>query len=127
MVRRWYFLMSNRHLDSIRLISYVIIAFLLSMVSPWWIIAVIGTYIGFCAKTCKKAIFESIFTLSLTWFIMIFNNLFIQDYIIVEKMKAFLGLNSFTLIMVTLMIPILIGLLSSIFGYELKKAVRYDK
>ena len=58
---------------------------------------------------------------------MIFNNLFIQDYIIFEKMKAFLGLNSFTLIMVTLMIPILIGLLSSIFGYELKKAVRYDK
>ena len=119
--------MSNRHLDSIRLISYVIIAFLLSLVSPWWITAVIGTYIGFCATTCKKAILESILTLSLTWFIMIFNNLFIQDYIIVEKMKAFLGLNSFTLIMVTLMIPILIGLLSSIFGYELKKAVRYDK
>ena len=119
--------MSNRHLDSIRLISYVIIAFLLSMVSPWWITAVIGTYIGFCATTCKNAIFESIFTLLFTWFIMTFNNLFIQDYIIVEKMKAFLGFSSFALIVVTLMIPVLIGLLSSIFGYELKKAVRYDK
>ena len=119
--------MSSHYLNIIRLGSYIIISFLLSLVAPWWIISVIGTYIGFCATTCKKAIFESIFTLSLTWFIMIFNNLFIQDYIIVEKMKAFLGLNSFTLIMVTLMIPILIGLLSSIFGYELKKAVRYDK
>ena len=119
--------MSNRHLDSIRLISYVIIAFLLSMVSPWWIIAVIGTYIGFCATTCKKAIFESILTLSLTWFIMIFNNLFIQDYIIIEKMKAFLGFSSLSLIIVTLMIPILIGFLSAIFGYQLKEVVKYEK
>ena len=119
--------MSSRYLNIIRLGSYIIISFLLSLVAPWWIISVIGTYIGFCATTCKKAILESILTLSLTWFIMIFNNLFIQDYIIVEKMKAFLGFSSFTLIVVTLIIPILIGLLSSIFGYELKKAVRYDR
>ena len=119
--------MISHYLNIIRLGSYIIISFLLSLVAPWWIISVIGTYIGFCATTYKKAIFESIFTLSLTWFIMIFNNLFIQDYIIVQKMKAFLGFSSFTLIIITLMIPILIGLLSSIFGYELKKAVRYDK
>ena len=58
---------------------------------------------------------------------MIFNNLFIQDYIIVEKMKAFLGFSSLSLIIVTLMIPILIGFLSAIFGYQLKEVVKYEK
>ena len=110
-----------------KIICYVLIAFIFSLLSPWWIISILGTFIGFHATSSFKAIFESIITLSVTWFIMTFNNLFIQDYIIVEKMKDFLGLDSISLIIITLMIPILIGFLSSLLGYELKKAVRYEK
>jgi len=58
---------------------------------------------------------------------MIFNNIFIQDYIIIEKIKTFLGFNSFSLIIITLMIPILIGFLSAIFGYQLKEVVKYEE
>ena len=119
--------MSNRQLDIIRIICYIIISFIFSLFSPWWIISILGTFIGFHAATRKKAIFESVFTLSIIWFIMIFNNLFIQDYIIVEKMKTFLGFSSLSLIIVTLMIPILIGFLSAIFGYQLKEVVKYEK
>ena len=119
--------MSNRQLDIIRIVCYIIIAFIFSLFSPWWIISIFGTFIGFHAATRKKAIFESVLTLSLVWFIMLFNNLFIADYIIVEKMKAFLGFSSLSLIIVTLMIPILIGFLSAIFGYQLKEVVKYEK
>ena len=119
--------MNNQRLDIIRMLCYLLIAFIFSLFSPWWIIAILGTFIGFYAKTCRKAVFESMLTLSITWFIMIFNNLFIQDYIIVEKMKNLLGLNSITLIIITLMIPIVIGFLSSLLGYELKKVIRYEK
>ena len=119
--------MNNQRLDIIRIICYLFIAFIFSLIAPWWIISILGTLIGFYAETCRKAIFESTLILSITWFIMIFNNLFIQDYIIVEKMKDFLGLNSIALIIITLMIPIVIGFLSSLLGYELKKAVQYEE
>ena len=119
--------MNNQRLDIIRMICYLLIAFIFSLFSPWWIIAILGTFIGFHATSSFKAIFESMLILSITWFIMIFNNLFIQDYLIVEKMKDLLGLNSIVLIIITLMIPIVIGFLSSLLGYELKKAVRYEK
>ncbi len=119
--------MNSRQLDIIRMIGYIIIVFIFSLFSPWWIISILGTFIGFYATTRKKAIFESVLALSITWFIMIFNNLFIQDYIMVEKMKAFLGFSSFSLIIITLIIPILIGFFSAIFGYQLKEVVKYEE
>ena len=118
----------NRDLIDIRRIaSYIIIAFIFCLFSPWWIIAIIGTFIGFYAKTIYTAIFESIISLSIVWFIMIINNLFIQDYLIIHKIKDFLGLNDIALIMITLSIPILIGFISSLFGYELKKGVSFEE
>ena len=42
-------------------------------------------------------------------------------------MELFLGLNSIALIMITLIIPIVIGIVSSLFGYELRKVVSDDE
>ena len=122
--------MKNYLIDSrIRIVIYIMITFLFCTISPWWIISLIGTTIGFCANTKYNAIFESVISLSVIWFIMLINNLFIQEdkFIIVNKMKAFLGLNSITLIIVTLMIPILIGMIASLFGYELRKVISDEK
>ena len=122
--------MKHYLIDSrIRVVIYVIITFLFCSIAPWWIISLIGTTIGFCAKNKHNAIFESIISLSIVWFIMLINNLFIQEdkFIIVHKMKAFLGLNSITLIIITLMIPIFIGAIASLFGYELRKVINDKK
>ena len=122
--------MKHYLIDSrIRVVIYVVITFLFCLIAPWWIISLIGTIIGFCANNRYNAIFESIMSLSSAWLIMLINNLFIQEdkFIIVHKMKAFLGLNSITLIIITVMIPILIGAIASLFGYELRKVISDKK
>ena len=110
-----------------RIMLYIIIVFILSLFSPWWIISIAGTFIGFYSKTGYNAIIDSTLSISIAWLIMLINNLFIQDYIIINKMQDFLGFNSITLLLITLIIPILIAPLSSLFGYELKKVIRYEK
>ena len=63
----------------------------------------------------------------MAWFIMLINNLFIQDYIIINKMKDFFGFNYIVLILITLLVPILIGFISSLFGYELKRVIKFEE
>ena len=108
-----YFQMNKRFLNIKRIILYIIIIFIFCLFSPWWIISIFGILIGFYSSTRNLAIFESIISISMVWFIMLINNLFIQDYIIVNKMKDFFGFNSITLILITLLIPIFIGFISS--------------
>ena len=118
----------NKNLTNInRIILYIIITFIFCLFSPWWIISILGTLIGFYSRTRYRAIFESIISLSMAWFIMLINNLFIQDYIIINKMKDFFGFNSITLIFITLLIPILIGFICSLFGYELKRVIKLEE
>ena len=47
----------------------MIITYVLSYYFPWWILAIIGTLIGFCAKNIKVGIYESMTSLTLAWFI----------------------------------------------------------
>ena len=119
--------MNNYFFYTIKMICYIIIAFIFSLFLPWWVISIIGVFIGFHATTYRKAIFESVLTLLLSWAIMLVNNLFIQDYVILEKINIFLGLSSLGLIIITLIIPVLIGFVSAIFGYQLKEVVKYEK
>ena len=116
-------------LNIIKITFYVAIAFLLSRLGPWWIITIVSTFIGFFAPSLKRALFEGAFSVTAAWLIMLIINLFIrQDIVImVDKIKLFLGLNSIMLILITLLIPMLTGLISSLFGYELKKVVEYEK
>ena len=60
---------------------------------------------------------------------MLINNLYIQSdkFLLIGRMKDFLKLNDFSLIIITLIIPFLISLITSYFGYELKKAVKNDQ
>ena len=89
----FHFIM-NKILYIGRIILYTIIVFIFSLFSPWWIIAIVGTFIGFYSKTGYNAIIDSTISLSMAWLIMLINNLFIQDYIIINKIQDFLGLNS---------------------------------
>tara|TARA_Y100000766_G_scaffold273354_1_gene274168 strand:- start:600 stop:893 length:294 start_codon:yes stop_codon:yes gene_type:complete len=88
---------------------------------PWWIITFSGTLIGFTSKTYKQAILHSCITLASVWFLKLILNFFIFDYIIIDKIKEFLGLSSFMIIFLTILIPIVIGIFSSLFGHQLKK------
>tara|TARA_B100001123_G_C15298816_1_gene1020271 strand:+ start:536 stop:880 length:345 start_codon:yes stop_codon:yes gene_type:complete len=106
---------------------FTVITYVLCIYLPWWILAVIGTFIGFYAKNIKSGMYESMISLTLAWLIKLIDNFFIQDYIIVDKIKVFMNLNSFQLILLTLMIPIIIGLISSIFGYKLKEVVKSEE
>tara|TARA_B100002052_G_C15377846_1_gene374029 strand:+ start:25 stop:384 length:360 start_codon:yes stop_codon:yes gene_type:complete len=118
----------NKMSNSTRILLYSLIAFIFSLIFPWWIISVTGTAIGFFAKTRYWAIVDSL-ALPISWFIMIINNFYIQEskFIIIDRMELFLGLNSIALIMITLIIPIVIGIVSSLFGYELRKVVSDDE
>ena len=113
----------------IRIFLYSVTAFIACLFFPWWIIAIIGTGIGFFANTKSRAIIESIIALSLSWLFMIINNFFIDEskFLIVEKMQEFLGIGRFFLIVITLAIPVLVGSISSLFGYELRKVVKDDE
>ena len=89
---------------------------------PWWIITFSGTLIGFNSKTSKQAILDSCITLVSVWFFKLILNFFIfLDYIIIYKIKEFLGLSSFMIIFLSILIPGIIGIFSSLFGHQLKK------
>jgi len=112
----------------IRIFLYSVITFVTCLFFPWWIITVISTVIGFFAETKYRATIDSAIVLSFSWFIMIMNNLFIDEskFLIVNKMQDFLGINQIILIIITLMIPILVGTIASLFGYQLRKVVSDD-
>ena len=59
---------------------------------------------------------------------MIINNFFIDEskFLIVRRIQDFLGINQFFLIIITLMIPLVVGTLASIFGFQLRKVVSDD-
>lgn len=117
-----------KYSNIIRILLYSIITFIACLFLPWWFIAVIGTVIGFFAETKYRAAIDSVLVLSLSWFIMMINNFFIDEskFIIVNKMQDFLGINQIILIIITLMIPILVGTIASLFGYQLRKVVSDD-
>ena len=96
---------------------------------PWWIITILGMIIGFNSKSLFQALVDSSSTITFSWFIMLINNLYIQSdkFLLIGRMKDFLKLNDFSLIIITLIIPFLISLITSYFGYELKKAVKNDQ
>ena len=105
---------------------YTVITYVLCIYFPWWILAIIGVFIGFYAKNLKSGIYESIVSLTLAWLIKLIVNFFIHHYIIIDKIKIFMNLNSFQLILLTLMVPIIIGFVSSMFGYKLKEVVKSE-
>ncbi len=105
---------------------YTVITYVLCIYLPWWILAIMGIFIGFYAKNLKSGIYESTISLTLVWLIKLMINFFIQDYIIISKIKIFMNLNSLQLILLTLMVPIIIGFISSIFGYKLKEVIKSE-
>ena len=117
-----------KYSNIIRISLYCIIAFIMCLFFPWWIIAAISTFIGFFAQTKFRAIIESTIVVFLCWFIMIINNFFIDEskFLIINKMQNFLGMNQIVLIIITIMIPLLVGTLASLFGYQLRKVVSDD-
>ena len=122
------FFQMNKNLSDIKqIILYVIITFIFCSFSPWWIISIIAILIGFYSTNKLSALLNSSLSLSITWFIMLINNIFLKDYIIVNKVRDFLGFNSITLILVTLLIPIIVGIICSLFGYELKKVIKLEE
>tara|TARA_B100002052_G_scaffold94209_1_gene86893 strand:- start:2214 stop:2549 length:336 start_codon:yes stop_codon:yes gene_type:complete len=104
-----------------KIFIYIVISYAMASLLPWWVIAFSGTLIGFNSKTYKQAILHSCITLTSVWFFKLILNFFILDYIIIDKIKEFLGLSSFMIIFLTLLIPIIIGFFSSLFGHQLKK------
>ena len=118
----------TKYIHIIRIFLYFIIAFAVCLFFPWWIIAMISTVIGFFAQTKFRAVLDSAIVLFLCWFSMIINNFFIDEskFLIVNKIQNFLGMNQIVLIIITLMIPLLVGTLASLFGYQLRKVVSDD-
>ena len=112
----------------LRICLYTIISFIMCIFFPWWIISVIGTVIGFFNKSIFNGVIESNLVLFLCWRIMIINNFFIDEskFLIVRRIQDFLGINQFFLIIITLMIPLVVGTLASIFGFQLRKVVSDD-
>jgi len=104
-----------------KIFIYIIATYMLASIFPWWIIAFSGTLIGFISKTYKQAILYSCLTLTFVWFSKLILNFFIMDYLIINKIKEFLGMGSFMIICISLSIPLLIGFFSSLFGHQLKK------
>ena len=100
---------------------YIVITYILASLFPWWIITFSGTLIGFTSKTSKQAILDSCITLVSVWFLKLILNFFILDYLIIYKIKEFLGLSSFMIIFLSILIPGVIGIFSSLFGHQLKK------
>ena len=107
----------------------LIICYGFCLAFPWWIITILGMIIGFNSKSLFQALVDSSSTITFSWFIMLINNLYIQSdkFLLIGRMKDFLKLNDFSLIIITLIIPFLISLITSYFGYELKKAVKNDQ
>jgi len=104
-----------------RILIYIVITYSLASMFPWWIIAFVGTLIGFLSKTSKEAVLYGATSLIFVWFVKLIINFFISDYLIIDKIKLFFNLNSFLIICISLIIPLLIGVLSALFGYQLKK------
>ena len=103
---------------------YIIITYTLASIFPWWIIAFSGTLIGFISKTNKEAVLYSSLSLIFVWFFKLILNFFIMDYLIINRIKEFLGLSSFMIICISLLIPLIVGIFSSLFGHQLKKVSR---
>tara|TARA_Y100000996_G_scaffold287743_1_gene227294 strand:- start:143 stop:478 length:336 start_codon:yes stop_codon:yes gene_type:complete len=104
-----------------KILIYIIITYSLASIFPWWIIVFVGTLIGFLSKTSKEAILSGVISLVFVWLIKLIINFFIADYLIIDKIKLFLNLSSFSIICISLLIPLILGMLSALFGYQLKK------
>ena len=104
-----------------RIFIYITSTYILASIFPWWIIAFCGTLIGFISKTNKEAILYASISLTFVWFFKLIINFFIMDYLIINRIKEFLGLGSFMIICVSLLIPLIISIFSSLFGHQLKK------
>lgn len=107
---------------------FLIMTYICCLFLPWWIIATIGMIIGFCASSIYQALFQSTSIITFVWLSMLINNFYFQPdkQILISKIKAFLNMNEILLIIVTLFIPFFISLITSYFGYELRKAVKDD-
>ena len=107
-----------------KIFIYIIITYILAYIFPWWIIAFSGTLIGFMSTTNKEAVLCSCLSLVSVWLFKLILNFFIMDYLIINRIKEFLGLSSFMIICISLLIPLMISIVSSLFGYQLKKVSR---
>ena len=111
----------------IKILTYIIITYALASLFPWWIIACVGTFIGFISRSNKEAILSASISLIFVWLLKLGINFFILDYLIIDKIKIFLNLSSFQLIFISLTIPLIISIFSSLFGYQLKKVISNEK
>ncbi|MAV65280.1 MAG: hypothetical protein CMG00_08835 [Candidatus Marinimicrobia bacterium] len=109
------------------LFIYTVGTYVLCSYFPWWTLAIIATLIGFCSSSLKSGVFYSVIPVTLAWSIKLIENFFVQDHIILNKIKIFMNLNSFQLILLTLMIPIIVGCISSVFGYKLKEVIKSEE
>ena len=105
----------------IKIFTYIIVTYILASIFPWWIIACSGTLIGFISRTSKEAVLCSCISLIFVWLFKLILNFFIMDYLIINKIREFLGLGSFMIILISLLIPLIIGFFSALFGYQLKR------
>lgn len=100
---------------------YIITTYTLASIFPWWIIAFSGTLIGFISRTQKEAILYSSVSLVSVWMFKLILNFFIMDYLIINRIKEFLGMSSFMIICISLLVPLIVSIFSSLFGHQLKK------
>ena len=99
-----------------------LICFFLLPFTPWWMMWVALGVCGYFVNTYREAMGIGVATASLTWGIKIGIGFFSGGSILIQRVADMMGLgSSLLLILVTLVLAVIMGGLSAISGYQLRK------
>ena len=110
-----------------RILIISLICFFLLPFTVWWMIWIVLSGCGWFANTYKEALKIGIAAASLTWGIKISIGYFSGGSILIQRVADMFGLgSSIGLIIVTLILAVLLGGLSALSGYQLRKVFRHS-
>lgn len=105
-----------------RILIISLVCFFLLPFTAWWIIWIVLGVCGWFANTYKEALKIGIAAASLTWGIKLGIGFFSGGSILMQRVADMFGLgSSIGLIIVTLILAVLLGGLSALSGYQLRK------
>ena len=89
--------------------------------TPWWILWIVLGACGWFASTPKEAMCIGVIIAALTWGIKIGSEFFTGGSILMQRVADMMGLgSSIGLVIVTLILVVFLGGLSTMSGYQLK-------
>lgn len=109
------------HTKLVKYILSMILIYFLSTIN-WWIFCIVTFIIGLLSKSLKESFLAGSLCPTIAWLTILIYNYFNGGAILISKITLMFGLpNHLSLFVVSILIPFILGSVTSITGYQFRR------